>query len=95
MSALGQKQTCAAQPIRLTLRGSRTRLAYSMFAMGQKQTFRGAIAMSALLPKADMCDATRVKSGRWLAIPIMVGGPTLPHLPSIFYLVVRSRTRKD
>jgi hypothetical protein len=30
-----------------------------MSALGQKQTFRSAIAMSALPPKADMCSATR------------------------------------
>jgi hypothetical protein len=30
-----------------------------MSALGQKQTFRGAIGMSALPPKADMCSATR------------------------------------
>jgi len=29
-----------------------------MSALGQKQTFRSPIAMSALPPKADMCDAT-------------------------------------
>jgi hypothetical protein len=28
-----------------------------MSALGQKQTFRNAIGMSALLPKADMCGA--------------------------------------
>jgi len=28
-----------------------------MSALGQKQTFRAATAMSALLPKADMCGA--------------------------------------
>ena len=30
-----------------------------MSALGQKRTFRSAIAMSALPPKADMCGATR------------------------------------
>jgi hypothetical protein len=30
-----------------------------MSALGYKQTFRTAIAMSALPPKADMCSATR------------------------------------
>jgi hypothetical protein len=30
-----------------------------MSALGQKRTFRSAIGMSALPPKADMCDATR------------------------------------
>jgi hypothetical protein len=30
----------------------------SMSALGHKQTFRSAIAMSALPPKADMCGAT-------------------------------------
>jgi hypothetical protein len=30
-----------------------------MSALGHKQTFRGAEAMSALPPKADMCGATR------------------------------------
>jgi hypothetical protein len=29
-----------------------------MSALGQKQTFRAAITMSALPPKADMCGAT-------------------------------------
>jgi hypothetical protein len=30
-----------------------------MSALGHKRTFRSAIAMSALPPKADMCGATR------------------------------------
>jgi hypothetical protein len=30
-----------------------------MSALGHKRTFRGAIAMSAFTPKADMCGATR------------------------------------
>ena len=30
-----------------------------MSALGHKQTFRSAIAISALPPKADMCSATR------------------------------------
>jgi hypothetical protein len=43
MSALGQKQTCAAQK--------------GMSALGQKQTFAAQEDMSALPPKADICSA--------------------------------------
>ena len=49
-----------------------------MSALGHKQTFRSAISMSALPPKADMCGATRdVRFGPiadiWLSLDHLVG----------------------
>jgi hypothetical protein len=49
-----------------------------MSALGQKQTLRRSIAMSALPPKADMAEA-RLDSDGVVITPDLTGGPVHGH----------------